>query len=228
MYVMYVILNFKTLGQVFKLVFFAVCAQSMCVFATSASSGKDITVGLKQQGLQQHSLMLSHDVNPTGPEDIWTFGTEWESVFLGWGSRQDEQHAKPLGIRKIVPWMPGIPSGNLDVWNKEWITVLLVSVCARFYVCVCVSSDNNSSYLTSSLFLLRPAPAVTTLECRIMGQLLREAYYGIKRQHVSCPNTQTVSTSLVIGIRLFHSYQARMWWCCGFLGYQSGQVYPPL
>lgn len=70
MYVMYVILNFKTLGQVFKLVFFAVCAQSMCVFATSASSGKYITVGLKQRGLQQHSLMLSHDVNPTGPEDI--------------------------------------------------------------------------------------------------------------------------------------------------------------
>ena len=58
-------------------------------------------------------------------------------VFLGWGPRQDEHNTKPLGIRKIVPEMPGIPSGNLDVWHRGWIRVQSVCVCVCAYVCVC-------------------------------------------------------------------------------------------
>lgn len=41
-------------------------------------------------------------------------------------------------------------------------------------------------------------------------------------------NTETVTTSQVIGIRLFQCYQTRMRWCCGFLTYLSGQVFSSL
>lgn len=153
----------------------------------------------------------------------------WASVFLGWGSRQDEYNTKPLGIGKIVPGMPGIPSGNLDVWHRGWIRVQRVCVFETE-----IESVSYSYYPPLSLFLLRPEPAVSTHETRIMGQLFGEAYYGMRRQHTSLPHaqthtkTETVTTSQVIGIRLFQCYQTRMWWCCGFLTYLSGQVFSSL
>lgn len=59
-----------------------------------------------------------------------------------------------------------------------------------------------------SLFLLRPEPAVSTHETRIMGRLFREAYYGRRTQHISLPHTQThthantrIDTYTIIGDR---------------------------
>lgn len=37
---------------------------------------------------------------------------------------------------------------------------------------------------TLSLFLLRPEPAVSAHETKTMGQLIGEAYYGLKTQHI--------------------------------------------
>lgn len=64
-------------------------------------------------GLRHHSLPLRHDTNSA--QSFLACWTVCVSVFLGRGSRQDEDNTKPLGIGKIVPGMPGIPSGNLDV-----------------------------------------------------------------------------------------------------------------
>lgn len=170
-------------------IFCCLCGIPMCVFASSASPMEFITRGLARPGLQQHSLLLSHDVNSARPSGyLGLLDCVCVSVFLGWGSRQDEHNTKPLGIRKIVPGMPGIPSGNLAVWHRGWIWVQCVCVCLK--QCEC-ESESYSNYLPLSLFLLRPEPAVSTHETRIMGQLFGEAYYGMRTQHISLPHSQT-------------------------------------
>lgn len=79
-----------------------------------------------------------------------------------------------------------------------------------------------------------PFRVVYTHETRIMGHLHREAYYGLRTQHISLPHTKTslqtltekktAATSTAIGIGQFQRYRSRMWWCSGFLGYLSSQV----
>lgn len=64
------------------------------------------------------------------------------------------------------------------------------SVCVCLKQCEC-ESESYSNYLPLSLFLLRPEPAVSTHETRIMGQLFGEAYYGMRTQHISLPHSQT-------------------------------------
>lgn len=189
-----------------------------------------ITHDLAQPG-SQNSLLLSHNVISAHPSGylgyLRTSGYVYTSVLLGQRSRQDEPNTKLLGIRKTVSGMPRIPSGNFAVWNRRWIWVQCVCVC----ICSQVS-EIYSNKLPLSLFLLRPEPAVSTHETRIMGQLFGKAYYGMRTHPLlhtqTHSETETVTTSQVIGIRLFQCYQTRMWWCCGFLRYLSGQVYSPL
>lgn len=189
-----------------------------------------ITHDLAQPG-SQNSLLLSHNVISAHPSGYLGYlrmsGCVYTSVLLGQRSRQDEPNTKLLGIRKTVSGMPRIPSGNFAVWNRRWIWVQCVCVC----ICSQVS-EIYSNKLPLSLFLLRPEPAVSTHETRIMGQLFGKAYYGMRTHPLlhtqTHSETETVTTSQVIGIRLFQCYQTRMWWCCGFLRYLSGQVYSPL
>lgn len=95
--------------------------------ASSASPMEFITRGSAWPGLQQHSRLLSHHVNSARPSRyLHLLDCVCVSVFLGWGCREDEPNTKPSGIRKIVPEMLKIPSGNLAVWHRGWISVQCV------------------------------------------------------------------------------------------------------
>lgn len=146
-----------------------------------------ITHDLAQPG-SQNSLLLSHNVISAHPSGylgyLRTSGCVYTSVLLGQRSRQDEPNTKLLGIRKTVSGMPRIPSGNFAVWNRRWIWVQCVCVC----ICSQVS-DIYSNKHPLSLFLLRPEPAVSTHETRIMGQLFGKAYYGMRTHPLLHTNT---------------------------------------